>query len=154
MLRKLLQHFRISPSGRAESRRRPRCRPAPEVLEGRLVPAVLTVNTLGDETTTDNLLSLREAIAVVDAGSTAGLSGAEQAQVSGPLGSNDTIVFAPGLSGTLTLTQGALDITSPVTPSPARGPAAGPSAAATPAGSCWSARSGRRTPASSSPSAA
>ena len=50
---------------------RPRFVPRLEALEGRLAPAVLTVNTLADVTTADNFLSLREAVGVVDAGSTA-----------------------------------------------------------------------------------
>jgi hypothetical protein len=83
---------------------RPRFRPRLEVLEGRLAPAVLTVNTAADETAADNTLSLREAIGVVNSQSEAGLSSAEQAQISGTLGSNDTIQFAPSLNGqTITL---------------------------------------------------
>src|SRR5438552_8139498 len=82
-----------------------------EALENRLAPAVLTVNTLADKTTADNSLSLREAVGVVNGGSTSGLSTAERAQVSGTLGSNDTIQFDPSLSGgTLTLTGGALSL--------------------------------------------
>src|SRR5215470_10792583 len=76
-----------------------------EALEDRLAPAVLTVNTLADETTADNSLSLREAVRVVNSGSTSGLSSAELAQVSGTLGSNDTIQFnLPSGPQTLTLT--------------------------------------------------
>src|SRR5438132_3988281 len=102
-------------SGRAEHSARPRFVPRLEALEGRLAPAVLTVNTLADQTTADNFLSLREAVGVVDAGSTAGLSSAELAQISGTLGSNDTIQFRlPSGPQTITLT-GALDITNPVT---------------------------------------
>src|SRR5438128_7850672 len=93
-----------------------RCVPHLEALENRLAPAVLTVNTLADETTADNSLSLREAVGVVNSGSTSGLSTAEQAQVSGTLGSNDTIQFDPGLAGgTLTLTGGALNLSRNVT---------------------------------------
>src|SRR5437016_1716591 len=90
--------------------------PRLEVLEDRWAPAVLTVNTLADETAADNTLSLREAISVVNSGSTAGLSSAEQAQVSGTLGQNDTIQFAASLAGgTITLTNGQLTITRDVT---------------------------------------
>jgi hypothetical protein len=87
--------------------------PRLEPLEGRLAPAVLTVNTLADETSPDQFLSLREAVHVVDTGSTAGLSAAEKAQIAGPLGSNDKIEFAPGLQGTILLTNpgGELSIT-------------------------------------------
>src|SRR5438094_6493763 len=82
-----------------------------EALENRLAPAVLTVNTLADQTTADNSLSLREAVGAVNSGSTGSLSTAERAQVSGTLGSNDTIQFDPSLSGgTLTLTGGALNL--------------------------------------------
>jgi CSLREA domain-containing protein len=58
-----------------------------EILEDRLAPATLTVNTLADEATADTTLSLREAVGVVNSGSTGGLSSAERAQVSGTLGS-------------------------------------------------------------------
>jgi hypothetical protein len=80
-------------------------------LEARLAPALLTVNTLADETSADDFLSLREAIGVVDTGSTGGLSAAELGQISGSLGDNDTIQFASGLTGTITLTSGELAIT-------------------------------------------
>ena len=81
-----------------------------------MVDVALTVNTLADETTADNTLSLREAINVINSGSTAGLSRAEQAQVSGTLGQNDTIQFAASLAGaTITLTNGQLTITRDVT---------------------------------------
>src|SRR5438067_5778339 len=87
-----------------------------EALEDRLAPAVLTVNTLADQTTADNVLSLREAVGVVNSGSTGGLSGAEQTQVAGTLGSNDTIQFSlPAGPQTLTLTGGALNLTRNVT---------------------------------------
>jgi hypothetical protein len=87
--------------------------PQLEILEGRLAPAVLTVNTLADETTADNYLSPREAIGVVNSGSTAGLSSAELAQISGTLGQNDTVQFSSKLKGgTAALTLGELDITA------------------------------------------
>jgi CSLREA domain-containing protein len=119
------------PSPRPQSGDRRRARPGRrptgwlqlEELETRLAPAVLTVNTLADQTTADNFLSLREALGVVNAGSTAGLSAAERAQVSGTLGSNDTVQFDPGLAGgTITLTGGALSITRAVA---INGPGAG-----------------------------
>ena len=44
-----------------------RCRPAVEVLEDRLAPAVLTVNTLDDNLTYTSVLNLREAITLADA---------------------------------------------------------------------------------------
>src|SRR5262249_9793282 len=58
-------------------------------------------------------LGLRAAIGAVNAGSAAGLTAAQQQQVSGALG-GDRIQFAPGLQGTLLLTQGELDITRSV----------------------------------------
>jgi hypothetical protein len=65
--------------------------------------ATLTVNTLLDETNPDSTLSLREAIQVVNTGSTAGLSAGELAQISGTPGAGSLIQFASGLSGTISL---------------------------------------------------
>src|SRR5689334_19297186 len=45
-----------------------RCRPGVEYLEDRFAPALLTVNTLADNDSADNFLSLREAIALVHSG--------------------------------------------------------------------------------------
>lgn len=71
--------------------------------------AVITVNSLGDDlNTSDGLCTLREAIDNANA----------DALVSGDCaaGSNpDVIVFQPGLTGTLTLENGDLDITDSVT---------------------------------------
>jgi hypothetical protein len=94
---------------------RPRTRPGLETLEDRSVPAVLTVNSLLDNVTPDGVLTLREAVQAVNAGSTAGLSVQEQAQVNQtrPFGTNDTIVFARGLSGTITL-SGVLAVANKV----------------------------------------
>src|SRR3954468_17266020 len=66
-----------------------------EQLEARHLLAVLTVNTNLDTTASDAVLTLREALAVVNTGSTAGLSAAELAQVNSTtaLGTNDTIKF-------------------------------------------------------------
>lgn len=82
-----------------------RFRPRLEGLEDRLVPATLFVNTFADNVNhSDNLLTLREAVDVVNGGSTAGLSLGERALVntSSPLGTNDAIIFATG-PGTITL---------------------------------------------------
>ncbi|HMF13816.1 MAG TPA: hypothetical protein VKE94_15965, partial [Gemmataceae bacterium] len=69
-----------------------------EGLEDRCTPATLTVNTLGDNIDhTDSVLTLREAIDVVNTQSNSGLSTNELAQISGTLGSKDTIQFAPSL---------------------------------------------------------
>ena len=93
-------------------RRSTRFLPGAELLEDRKVPAVLTVNFLvtGDQVIPDPVgeLSLREALDVVDSGSTAGLTSAEQSHVSGTLGDNDTIVFDPSIFGkTIHLVPGA-----------------------------------------------
>jgi hypothetical protein len=95
-------------------------RPCLEVLEDRTAPAVLTVNSTLDNNATD-VLTLREAVQVVNSGSTAGLSAQQLAQINTtqPLGTNDTIVFDPTLTAsgpaTITLTSGELDITKDLT---------------------------------------
>jgi hypothetical protein len=86
-----------------------RCRPRLEALEDRTAPAVLTVNTTGDSPDPAHL-NLRLALQAVNNQSTAGLTSQQLAQVSGTLGSNDRIPFAPGVAGTITLQQGELDI--------------------------------------------
>src|SRR5262249_10024112 len=90
-----------------------RYRPALELLEDRLAPAMLTVNTLADSTG-GSQLSLRDAILAVDGGS---YSGPATGQVSGTFGSNDTVLFQSGLNGTLSLTtaSGPLVISRDVT---------------------------------------
>ncbi len=84
--------------------------PRLDVLEDRLAPAVLTVNSLADNTTADATLSLRQAIDVVN-GSLAlsSLSPAEQGQISGTLGNNDTIQFALP-AGLQTITLGGSEL--------------------------------------------
>src|SRR5262249_55484185 len=95
---------------RRPARRGLSVRPFLEPLEDRTAPAVLTVNTTNDDTTPDATLSLREAIGVVNSGPAAGLSAAEQAQISGALGSNDTIQFSASGTGKIQL-GGELDLT-------------------------------------------
>ena len=71
---------RVYGTGRTAQRRRPRTArtlaaalpPRLEELEHRLAPATLLVNTAGDNTTSDNFLSLREAILLVNHGGHAG----------------------------------------------------------------------------------
>jgi len=62
----------------------------------------------------DPLLTLREAVATVTAGTANGLNAGESAQISGPLGASDTIVFADTLlvdgPVTIALTDGGLPI--------------------------------------------
>lgn len=101
---------------------RRRRHPALDVLEDRTAPAVFTVNGLGDDTNADSTLSLREAVAIINGGGTdAGhnllsraLTSGELAEISGALGSNDTIQFTPGLNGTITLNGNQLALTNPV----------------------------------------
>jgi hypothetical protein len=70
-----------------------------EVLEDRLAPATLTVNSTADTASpTDPYLSLREAVAIVNSPTLpSGLSDQILAQISGTLhgGTTDTIVFDP-----------------------------------------------------------
>jgi hypothetical protein len=62
------------------------------------------VNTLADAFNPgDNTLTLRDAIHIVTSEVVNGYSSAQQAQISGTLGSNDVINFQSGLTGTLTL---------------------------------------------------
>ncbi|MCE9560483.1 MAG: hypothetical protein K8U57_00370 [Planctomycetes bacterium] len=81
-------------------------RPLLEILQSRLAPATLTVNTLLD-VTNSGLLSLRDAIATINGGPAAfaALPPSEQTQVNlrQPLGTNDTINFASGLTGAIDL---------------------------------------------------
>src|SRR5437867_1096230 len=80
---------------RPRSGKRASAQPRLELLEDRMAPAIVTVNTNADANTRDNFLSLREAI-LVNTGALAvnTLSAAEQLQVNGAVG-NDTIAFAP-----------------------------------------------------------
>ena len=84
---------------------------------------VLLVNSTADNTTADNLLTLREAIAVVDGTLGRALTTGEQAQISGPSGPNKTVLFnLPTGPQTITLTGGPLSITQSAT---INGPGAG-----------------------------
>ena len=94
--------------------RKKSCRLSVEVLEDRVAPAILTVNSAADTSNVGGVLTLRDAILVENGAlAVASLSGAEQAQITGPLNApgGDTIVFAPALAGqTISLT--AFDDTS------------------------------------------
>jgi hypothetical protein len=115
VLGKLFQRLRTFLPARPPAGRRPRCRPALEALERRLAPAVLTVDSPADNTAPDDVLTLREAVALVDGTLGRSLTLAEQAQVGGRLGSGDTIQFSlPPGPQTITLTGGELDLTRPV----------------------------------------
>jgi predicted outer membrane repeat protein len=99
----------------ATSQRRRRCRPAFDCLEDRCAPAVLTVNSLADNTTSDSSLTLREAIMTVNGTLGRPLSAGEQAAVSGTLSDNDTVQFSiPSGPQKITLTDGTLSITRAV----------------------------------------
>src|SRR6516165_56948 len=84
-----------------------RRRPAVETLEGRLAPATLTVNTLDDNTTDTSVLTLREAITLVNSGgnlSALGLASMPTAWVqqpnpliTGTFGTGDTITLSSSL---------------------------------------------------------
>src|SRR5262245_48539993 len=73
--------------------------PTLDAVEERHVPATLTVDTAG-ASVGGAQLSLRHAIVAVNAGS---YSGPATGQVSGTFGSNDTILFQGGMTGTLGL---------------------------------------------------
>ena len=96
---------------------------AAEPLEERCLLAVLTVNSIDDthiNTTHAGMLTLREAIEVIDNGSAMGLDSATvSSQISisnGSIGTNDTIQFAAGLSGgTISLTLGQLELSHSAT---------------------------------------
>jgi CSLREA domain-containing protein len=76
----------------------------------------ITVNSTVDNTTADNVLTLREAILYVDGALGRSLTPGEQAQFVGPLGSNPTIRFGlPSGPQTITLTGGALSLTASAT---------------------------------------
>ena len=55
------------------------------MLESRQAPATLTVNTVADNVRADSVLSLREALLVVNGSLGRSLTSAEQAQVVGTL---------------------------------------------------------------------
>lgn len=89
-----------------------------ELLEGRRVLAVLTVNSLGDNPADTGALTFRDALTLVNnAGSPGSLGQASMpngwaSQISGAFGNNDTIQFDSSLFGssqqTITLASGAL----------------------------------------------
>jgi len=96
-----------------------------EVLESRLAPASLTVNTLADNITDTSVLTLRDAVGLVNnAGDPSSLGQASMpggwaAQITGSFGSNDTIQFDPSLFGpsqqTITLGGSELLVSQSVT---------------------------------------
>lgn len=76
---------------------------------------VVLVNSSADNTSADGVLTLREAIAVVNGTLGRSLTAGEQGQISGTLNSSVAIQFSlPAGSQTITLTAGRLNITQPV----------------------------------------
>ena len=67
------------------------------------VPAILTVNTLVDNTASDNMLSLREAINAVNAQSVGTLDAGGQAQISGAVRHQRHHPVRQRLTGTISL---------------------------------------------------
>src|SRR5947209_7860115 len=107
-LRSWLRPLGRSIKSRTRLDRRMRCRPLLEILEERLAPALLMVNSLADTTNSGDMLTFRDAI-LVENGTLAisNLSASEQAQISGTLhaAGGDTIQFAAALAGqTISLT--------------------------------------------------
>src|SRR5580704_2877152 len=73
---------------------RRRTQPRIDVLEDRQLLSTITVDTTADETAADSTMSLREAIEVSNGTlSVSALSTQEKAQVSGAVGSANTIDF-------------------------------------------------------------
>jgi hypothetical protein len=122
-------------SRKASIRRRP-ARPGVTLLEDRLAPATLTVNSLvdGPVSASSSALTLRDAVVLIDSGGTAtdasgrSLSAAKASQINttSPFGSDDVIQFAASLFGStpqqIVLVDGdlVLDRSATIT-----GPAAG-----------------------------
>ncbi len=116
-----------STRNRTARARRHALRPFLDALEERALLATIQVTSTCDRPfEPDSILTLRDAILLVDGDLTVGqLSTAQQALVSGSPdqpGVTDTIDFASGVSGTITLTSGELAITDPVD---IQGPGAG-----------------------------
>ena len=110
-----------SKSERARRTRR-RTLEIPEVLEDRLAPATLLVNSVADNITDTSHLTLRDAIMLVDSGGKvaplgqSSIPGGWASQISGTFGTNDTIDFSSALGGdTIELDGGALAISANLT---------------------------------------
>jgi hypothetical protein len=95
------------------ARDRRRVRPLLEALEDRLSPAVLVVNSDADNTTDTTVLTLRDALTLVNNGGAPTALGQSSmpagwaSQISGTFGSSDTIDFAIAKSGTQTIVLGS-----------------------------------------------
>ena len=99
---------------RSSPKRRSRYALTIEGFEDRIVPATLTVNSVADTITAGSVLTLRQAILVVDGTLGRSLTTAEQRKSAGRWGittpSNSTCLQAPQ---TISLTACPLSITSP-----------------------------------------
>src|SRR5438876_11797734 len=99
-------------------KRRSTFKPCLEALEDRLAPAALTVNSLADNITDTSVLTLRDAIVLVDNGGNPASLGQSSmpsgwaSQISGPFGSNDAIGFESSLFGATqqTITLGGTEL--------------------------------------------
>src|SRR5215472_8432685 len=104
--------------GRQRPSRQRTHRPSVECLEDRLAPATLTVNTLADNTTDTSVLTLRDAIVLVDnSGDPTSLGQSSMprgwsSQINGGFGSNDTVQFASNMFGSTlaTITLGGSEL--------------------------------------------
>jgi hypothetical protein len=93
-----MQNSRASRRGKSRQPLRHRCVPRLELLEDRLAPATLVVNSPADNTTSgDHLLTLREAIRSVNQGSL--VDSSASGQVTGSFGTSNTIQFASSIDG-------------------------------------------------------
>ncbi len=94
----LVEALRKSRRGKSRLASRHRFLLGTELLEDRLAPALLTVNSLADNTTDTSDLTLREAIFASEGRYTP--TGIQLNQISGALGShNDTIQFSAAIDG-------------------------------------------------------
>lgn len=98
-------------------KRRVTLRPVLDLLEDRLAPATLVVNTADDNLTADAELTLREAVNAIVLQSSASFTPNEQAQINetNPFGVNDTILFAPGLTSNSIVLSGDITLQNDMT---------------------------------------
>ncbi len=107
-----VQVAHTSRRGKTRQPSRRRHVPSLEILEDRLAPATLTVNTKDDNASDTSVLTLREAVTLVNNGGNSNSLGQSSmpagwaSQITGAFGANDMIEFASSLGGdTITLSQ-------------------------------------------------